>query len=72
MKKSVITLGGKRVLLGLLFLFGMLMMESCSSCKRNKRYWSRHRVCSNPVRLAEQNDTIPQYAFDNNTIIMYK
>ena len=66
MKKSVITLGGRRVLVVLLFLIGMMLTESCSSCKRNKRYWSRHRVCE------VSTDTIPQYAFDNNTIIMYK
>ena len=71
MKKSVITLGGKRVLIGLLFLVGMLIMESCSSsCKRNKRYWSRTRNCS--VESIPVTDALPQFAFENNVIIMYK
>lgn len=41
-----------------------LMVSSCSSnCARTKRYWSNHR-CVNV------NDTIPDYFYANNQIVI--
>ena len=66
MKKSVITLGGKRVLLGLLFLASMMVMESCSSCGAYK--WRKKRY----VDVETKTDTLPQFAFVNNQIIILR
>jgi hypothetical protein len=43
----------------------VVMMESCASrCKQQRRYWNTHRVVQVP------NDTLPNYFYHNNQIVM--
>jgi len=47
------------------WLFMMNALTSCASrCKQQRRYWNTHRVVQVP------NDTLPNYFYHNNQIVM--
>lgn len=49
----------------ILWLFFMYSLTSCgSSCYRTKRYWQNHRC------VEVKRDTVPDYFYTNNQIII--
>lgn len=57
----------KVLIIIILAALAAFICTSCgSNCARTKRYWRKHRC------VDVQQDTVPQYAFVNNSIVILR